>query len=192
MNGNLLANRDAVDRSKTDFYPTPANVTKALMEYLNLPISTRIWEPACGEGHMCKALFDLGYTNLIASDLHDMGYGVAGYDYLTAELPECNWIITNPPFKLFEEFVRRSIEHGKPFALLAKSQCWHAECRGAKLFQEFPPKAVLPLTWRPDFHFGKKGGSPTMECIWTVWDNTPSNLTVCLPLIKPKEADNGR
>lgn len=45
--------------------------------------------------------------------------------------------------------------------------------------------AADPLTWRPDFHFGAKGGSPTMECAWTVWDRVPSNVTQYVPLLKP-------
>jgi len=186
IKGTTLANESAADRPKTDFYPTPENVTLALLDFLNLPEDTVIWEPACGEGHMVKALRSCGYT-VFPTDLHDYGFGVPHTDYLEASIPRCDWIITNPPFNLFEEFVRRSIVHGKPFALLAKSQCWHAECRGAKLFWEFPPMAVLPLTWRPDFHFGTKGGRPTMECIWTVWGTEPAKQTIYLPLLKPKK-----
>jgi hypothetical protein len=37
------------------------------------------------------------------------------------------------------------------------------------LFKEFPPAYVLPLTWRPDFMGGERGGAPTMEVHWTVW-----------------------
>ena len=37
------------------------------------------------------------------------------------------------------------------------------------LFEEHPPAYVLPLTWRPDFMGGERGGAPTMEVHWTVW-----------------------
>ena len=184
MNGNILANKTAVDRSKTDFYPTPENVTIALMEYLDLPDYT-IWEPACGEGHIVEALKDLGF-NVVATELHNRGYGSCGIDYLrTANTPGyCDWIITNPPFSLSEQFIRKSIEHGKPFAMLLKSQYWHSS-RRRKLFEEYKPRAVLPLTWRPDFLFGAKSGSPTMECIWTVWGIESAKYTIYQPLIKP-------
>ena len=47
---DVLANRSAKDRRKLDFYPTPPDVTHALMQFLNLP-KTTVWECACGEGH---------------------------------------------------------------------------------------------------------------------------------------------
>ena len=56
MKGTVLANSSAIDRSKTDFYPTPENVTVAILNYLNLQRGTGIWEPACGEGHMSESM----------------------------------------------------------------------------------------------------------------------------------------
>ncbi|MDF2635405.1 MAG: hypothetical protein K0R78_2279 [Pelosinus sp.] len=184
VQGDILANKNAKDRSPTEFYPTPKNVTVALMEYLELPDCT-IWEPACGQGHMSEALRELGY-GVIPTELHDRGYGSCGIDYLeTINTPGyCDWIITNPPFSLSEQFIRKSIEHGKPFAMLLKSQYWHSAKRRI-LFEEFRPQAVLPLTWRPDFLFGSKSGSPTMECIWTVWGTESAKETIYRPLIKP-------
>jgi hypothetical protein len=187
VQGNVLTNASAVDRSKTDFYPTPENVTIALLNYLNLPKETVVWEPACGEGHMSKTLESLGYE-VVSSDLHDREYGIVGIDFLETsriDIDRSEWIITNPPFSLSEQFIRKCIEHHLPFALLLKSQYWHSS-RRRKLFEEYKPKAVLPLTWRPDFLFGSKSGSPTMECIWTVWDSKPSSQTIYVPLQKPK------
>lgn len=184
MKGNVLANASAVDRSKTDFYPTPENVTLALCEYLGLK-DQRVWEPACGQGHMARALEAQGNT-VVATDLYPQGYGVGNSDFLAEEPDEIefDWIITNPPFKLAEQFILRSIEHGKPFAMLLKSQYWHSS-RRRNLFEAHRPQAVLPLTWRPDFHFGTKGGSPTMEVAWTVWGGKPANCTEYVPLPKP-------
>ena len=89
--------------------------------------------------------------------VHEMevwGYQVTGtdismgQDFLTVSPVSCDWIITNPPFSLSEVFIRRCQYIGKPFALLLKSQFWHARKR-LELFQEDPPAWVLPLTWRP-------------------------------------------
>ncbi|MDR3560516.1 MAG: SAM-dependent DNA methyltransferase [Negativicutes bacterium] len=184
MNGNILANRDAVDRDKTDFYRTPAEVTVALLNYLNLPSYTVIWEPACGEGHMSEAIKEFGYP-VISSELYDRGYGLAGKDFLSVPTPStAKWIITNPPFGRSVEFIDRCLDSGLPFALLFKSQYWHAEKR-QKLFYKRRPSSILALNWRPDFLFGEKGGSPTMEVIWTVWDAEPSMLTDYLVVNKP-------
>src|SRR5690606_32590086 len=95
-----------------------------------------------------------------------------------------SWIITNPPFRDSVAFINRAIQIGKPFAYLLKSQYWHARNK-TELFNKFRPKYVLALNWRPDFHFGKKGGSPTMECLWVVWDSRPSETTEYHILSKP-------
>jgi hypothetical protein len=44
---------------------------------------SKIWEPACGEGHMAEPLREY-CDDIIASDLHDYGYGEAGIDFLKA------------------------------------------------------------------------------------------------------------
>ncbi|ERK64706.1 MAG: hypothetical protein ACLVGA_11450 [Dysosmobacter sp.] len=110
--------------------------------------------------------------------VHEMevwGYQVTGtdismgQDFLTVSPVSCDWIITNPPFSLSEVFIRRCQYIGKPFALLLKSQFWHARKR-LELFQEDPPAWVLPLTWRPDFLFKTRGrGTPLMDVLWCVW-----------------------
>jgi type I restriction-modification system DNA methylase subunit len=184
MEGNLLTNRSAIDRSKTEFYPTPPEVTIALMKYLNLPTKTIIWEPACGEGHMSNAITSMGYQ-VVSSDINNFGYGTIE-DFLTTEKKYCDWIITNPPFKFSVEFIEKCISHNVPFALLLKSQYWHSKSR-LDLFNKFKPTAILPLTWRPDFLFGQKGGAPTMECLWTVWGSEPAEYTVYNLLEKPIE-----
>lgn len=183
-NGVVLTNASATDRNSTDFYPTPENVTVALVNHLGLRGVT-VWEPACGAGHMAEALIKTG-NRVVASELHWQGYGFGGVDFLSVAAPTCDWIITNPPFKLAERFIERCIEHRKPFAMLLKSQYWHSSKRRS-LFERHRPVAVLPLTWRPDFHFGAKGGSPTMECVWTVWGATPATATQFLPLQRPAE-----
>lgn len=184
MRGNVLANKTAKDRPYTDFYPTPPEVTISLMDFLNLPKNQVIWECACGKGHMSKAIESLGYT-VISTELYQTGYGENGVDFLTCEPRECDWIITNPPFRDSVNFIKRAISLGKPFALLLKSQYWHAKNK-TEIFKMHRPRYVLPLNWRPDFHFGKKGGSPTMECQWVVWGDEPSEITEYQILQKPK------
>lgn len=175
MNGNVLTNRSAIDRNKTDFYATPPDVTVALLDFLekqgHMGTDHIIWEPACGTGAMVDVMEDRGYM-VFCADLHPTGYkGITvAHDFLesTPDLLDWDWIITNPPFSQAEKFIRHALELGGPCAFLLKSQFWHAQ-RRLPLFRESPPAYVLPLTWRPDFLHGAKGGSPTMECLWTVW-----------------------
>lgn len=77
--------------------------------------------------------------------------------------------------------------------MLLKSQYWHAKSR-YKLFQDYTPSWVLPLTWRPDFleHErleGEKKGAPTMDVAWSVWISSTVKLdTRYKPLLKPISA----
>lgn len=160
----IVAGNTAYQRNAQDSYPTPPDVTVALLEFLKIPKCLKIWEPACGDGYMVNAMRDMGY-DVIGTDIQ------SGTDFLTADLPDgwVSWIITNPPFSLSEQFIRKCLEHRLSFALLLKSQYWHAKKR-LPLFRKHPPRYILPLSWRPDFLFKERGnGSPLMDVMWCVW-----------------------
>lgn len=183
MEGSVLANKSAKDRHKADYYPTPDQCTQALIDFLGIPRSQVIWECACGDGFISKVLQKNGYK-VISTDINHYGFEDSVEDFLLSDGKECDWIITNPPFSLADKFIRKAISLGKPFAMLLKSQYWHSKKRFA-LFQQHKPKFVLPMTWRPDFEFGRRGGSPTMDCIWTVWMPVPTASTIYEPINKP-------
>lgn len=109
-------------RINKDFYPTPPEVTKSLLGFLDIPKDKKIWEPACGEMDMANVFSEMGYS-CVSSDIKD------GCDFLETELKECDWIITNPPFYASADFIKRCAEFNKPFALLLKSQYWHSSKR---------------------------------------------------------------
>lgn len=172
LNASRIAGgNSARGRRQSDLYPTPPEATVALLRFLNLPKNTTIWEPAAGEGDMVKAIRACGYGSSFGTDVSE------GFDFLSPDifkriLTGFDWIITNPPFSLAEDFIRRAAKTEKPFAMLLKSQYWHAAKRMA-LFEEIPPSYILPLTWRPDFFFKEResgdSGSPLMDVMWCVW-----------------------
>ncbi len=168
------------NRSENDFYPTPPECTHALLPYIPKTVKT-IWEPACGDGAMVKVLSNSGYT-VYGSDLRTEGiYGSVGIDFLKCnrfETPDA--IITNPPFNLAEDFIRKALSVSPVVCMLLKSQYWHAAKR-VNLFISHKPSYILPMTWRPDF---SGGGNPTMDCIWTVWISGEHDAKY-IPLIKP-------
>ena len=168
-------------RAAADFYPTPPDVTWALLDFLKLPKSTRIWEPAEGDGDMVRAIMDRGYK-VIGTDIQ------GGYDFLEEDPPQgTGMIITNPPFSAAEGFIRHAAELGLPFAFLLKSQYWHAGRRRA-LFEELTPTYVLPLTWRPDFlKKDRRNGAPLMDVMWCVWLPARGGGATYIPLGKPEK-----
>ncbi len=161
-------------RRELDFYPTPPDATQALIDFLKIPKGKTIWECASGEGHMAKVFRDNGYIT-IETDIQ------SGTDFLTTPARECDWIITNPPFSLAEQFIRRANESGKPFAFLLKSQYWHS-ARRYPLFKEITPTYICPLTWRPDF---TGEGNSLMDMIWCIWCG--GEITQYIPLNRSRK-----
>ena len=76
-----------------------------------------VWEPACGDGAMSEMLQGYGHK-VVSTDLVDRGYGSTGIDFLMeTELLAPN-IVTNPPYKLAQEFIQKAIDLG------AQKHCW--------------------------------------------------------------------
>src|SRR5262249_37987887 len=90
-------------------YETPTVAVEALLRVERLP--HRLWEPACGRGAIVRPLRAAGHE-VLASDLVDYGDPTHFYrrDFLMEKLPTgCEGIVTNPPYKLAEEFAAHAI-----------------------------------------------------------------------------------
>jgi hypothetical protein len=161
----LSAQQNHLGRAEHDFYPTPAEVTRALVpEIADFPVT--IWDPACGDGAIAldaraRRIHGRRHRHCAA------GYGEGGIDFLTESVRRADAIVTNPPFgKLASRFVEHTLALEVPYiALLLNVNFWHAKARAA-LFDRRRPDAILPLTWRPDFTGSAR---PYFNCIWTVW-----------------------
>lgn len=100
-----------------DLYETPPAAVHALLRHERLNGS--IWEPAAGRGAISRELRAAGYT-VFASDLctYDCAdaYIMPNVDFLKQKASE--WhntyqnIVTNPPFKLADKFVRHGLKLG--------------------------------------------------------------------------------
>ncbi len=155
------------NRSPHDFYPTPPEAVRALLpEIADFPRT--IWEPACGDGAICRELSAAGYY-AIATDIGEYGVGNADgrVDFLLERKRRADAIVTNPPFgKLAEQFIAKALDLDVPhIAMLTNVNFWHAKSRIA-LFNRRRPSAIHPLTWRLDF---TGSGRPYFNVIWTVW-----------------------
>lgn len=102
------SNHSKSERQSEDYYATDPKAIDALVKVYDIP--HKIWEPACGSGHLAIRLTELGYE-VAATDLVDRGYGEGGIDFLAQmEMPEdCSCILTNPPFKYSTEFISHAL-----------------------------------------------------------------------------------
>lgn len=173
-------------RHASDFYETPAECTVALMDFLDIQKGEHIWEPACGNLAISNVLDAYGCATH-SSDIRDIPAGDGGIDFLKSECDfHFDWIITNPPFNLSEEFIRKALSYAPNVAMLLKSNYWHAAKR-QNLFDETQVAYVLPMTWRPAMA-PDRGNAPTLDFIWTVWTELrPEEGCMYEPLKKPSK-----
>lgn len=171
--------RRAEPHDSLDYFPTPPWATRALCHYLagidpHLE-DKRVWEPACGDGHMARPLsefFDLVY----ASDVHAYGYGAVRDFLFPGDEPAFDWVITNPPFRLAEQFVRTAIERAtEGVAVLVRTAFLEGIARYSELFSRQKPHAILQFTERVAMVKGRidrDASSATAYC-WIVWRCRP-------------------
>ena len=107
-------------REENDYYATcPADVVVFLDKLAadGVVLAHRVWEPACGEGHVSKVLQARGH-DVLSSDVIDRGFdGFQRFDFVARLFNHTlsaafggggkyeGDILTNPPFKLASEFI---------------------------------------------------------------------------------------
>ena len=155
-------------RPKHDFYPTPEYVTQDLIDREKF-VGT-VWEPACGMGDMSEVLLSNGLY-VYSSDLVDYGYGDGVGDFLLLDKKFDN-VITNPPFKLAQEFVLHALECVKyKVAIFAKLAFLEGQ-RRKEMFMNTPLKRVYVYSKRVTLtRNGEKQRSTGMIAFaWYVWE----------------------
>lgn len=190
---NLAGSSTKHKRVDADFYPTPVEATYAVVDFLMdaglLLRDYTVWEPACGQGHMVEAIKARSGCAVLGSDINPSCGAVLDFvkDPSDALAGRADAIITNPPFNLSEDFIKRAWSYQPQFfAFLLKAQYFHAKSR-IPLFRSHPPSYVLPLTWRPNF-CPDRGKSPTMDCMWVVWlPHLTHTETTYIPLERPTQ-----
>ena len=101
---------DIVAGSKNDEFFTPTYAIKPILKYIKP--DTTIWCP-----------FDTEQSNFV-KELRRGGYKVVathieqGRDFFKTEPPECDYIISNPPYSIKGDVLQRLFELDKPFAML--------------------------------------------------------------------------
>jgi hypothetical protein len=142
-----------VKNKKNDEYYTPREAILPIIRYL--PKEKIYWEPTdFGESEIVKVLREFDFK-VISTHIKD------GFDFLK-DSPNFDFdvIITNPPYSLKTEFLRKCYEYQKPFALLLPITALEGIERG-ELFRKFGVE-VLILDRRVNFSKTEKN----------VWFNT--------------------
>jgi hypothetical protein len=175
-----------------DDFPTPPWATRGLIEYVlndtDFLANMICLEPACGAGHMCKVLE--GYFQEIQyADAFNYGYGPVrdflAYPYATNSY---DWIITNPPFRLAEEFVLRALKIARVgVAILARTVFLESVGRYEGIFLKNPPTKFAQFTERVPMLRGRldKNATTATGYAWFVWEKDQIGSTPRLLWIPP-------
>lgn len=175
------SNHSDGEREKDDFYSTDPESLEIFLKRIakdGLYLSSNIWEPACGMGHLSKVLEKYGY-NVLSTDLVDRGYGSSGIDFLNYGEQREGWcecdILTNPPYKYAKEFVEtglKVVKDGFHVVMFLKIQFLEGQGR-RELFDKYPPKYVYVNSARQTCYINgdmsKKMSSASCYC-WFVWE----------------------
>ena len=164
-------NHSEGERQKDDYYATEPRAVELLLE--KEKFCNHILEPFCGEGHISKVLEKNGYE-VDSSDIVDRGYGRVE-DFFNLKYAPDTDIITNPPYKIAIDGVKKAIDAidtGHKVAMFLKIQFLEGKER-RKFFEENPPKFVYVASSR--LNCAKNGEfetykSSAMCYAWFVWE----------------------
>ncbi len=179
-------------RDSPDDFPTPPWATRALIEHVlrdryALAAQTCL-EPACGAGHMVRVLKE-HFARVEYADAHDYGYGPIR-DFLShpTELNSVDWVITNPPFRLSEEFVARAIKIARiGIAILARTVFIESVGRYRNIFERMPPTKFAQFAERVPMVKGRLDRKATTATgyAWLVWEKNHANCQPRLMWVPP-------
>ena len=169
------SNHSVNDREENDYYATDPIAIEKLLEIEKF--NSKVWECACGEGHLSKVLQSKGY-DVKSTDLIDRGYGQSGIDFLQCNEVFDGDICTNPPYKFAKEFVEHAIKivnDGSKVAMFLKLQFLEGKAR-RKLFDTSPPKYIYVSTSRinccknGDFSDEQRKNNSAQAYAWFIWE----------------------
>jgi hypothetical protein len=177
---NGVGQQASLSVRRDDLYETPPVATCALMRVESLP--HRIWEPAAGRGAIVNVLRAAGHE-VLASDLVDYGDPThfARRDFLLEwKIPDgCEMILTNPPYKLADEFVAHALDLCPRVIMLLRFLFLEGSGRSRILEQRGLARVHLfreRLTMHRD-SWGDNKVSGGIAFAWFVWDRTHSGPT---------------
>ena len=104
-----MANEILLKANKANDFQTPVIAIEPLLPYLKR--DWVIWECACGKNYITDYLRTKG-LDVIATDI------LTGQDFLNWHPKKFDCIVTNPPYSLKDDFLKRCYLLEKPFALL--------------------------------------------------------------------------
>lgn len=179
-------------KDSPDDFPTPPWATRGLIEHIladKAALASQVClEPACGAGHMAKVLKEY-FAEVRAADAFSYGYGPVR-DFLTYpyEANAVDWVVTNPPFRLAEEFVLRALRVARQgVAILARTVFLESSGRYSAIFRDNPPSKFAQFVERVPMVKGRldEKASTATGYAWLVWEKDCGGVAPRLMWVPP-------
>lgn len=178
------------EREANDYYATEPKAIDVLFEGLEqdkIELNSKIWECACGGGHLANRLSQYDF-DVYSTDLYDRGfkggeyyeYGKSFFEYTENTMD----IVTNPPYKYAAEFVEHAMDiskNGCKVIMFLKLTFLESKKR-KELFKKYPPKRIyvsssrLQCAKNGDFETDKKGTA--VAYAWYLWEKGYNGDTI--------------
>jgi hypothetical protein len=164
-----------IKNPKNDEVYTPVYAVEPLLKYINQ--NWKIWECTDFGSSMITKVLEKHGNKVISSHIKD------DINFLTYEPNfEYDCIITNPPYSLKTEFLKRAYELNKPFCFLLPITALEGKARGA-LYRKYNELEILVFDGRVEFYEGKN--KIYFNTSWFCRNVLPKQL-IFTELIKPK------
>lgn len=159
-----------------DDFPTPPWATRAMCELILAAgfahPDDEIWEPTANRLFMVRALKEFFNTVWYSDVFQYPGTQYQKHDFAHDPPFPVDWVITNPPFKLAEQFIRHALTFArKGVAMLVRSAFMEGVGRYQRLFKDNPPTIIYQFVERVPMVKGRydiKASTATSYC-WCVW-----------------------
>jgi hypothetical protein len=188
----MSATNRGAKRENKDNYPTPSWAVELMIKQASqdFDVGDRWLEPCVGDGNIIKTVNSCRHAPPIwtgydirqecyppLNDLYEQkqlsSFSIC--DFLNEPISDQRWDVTftNPPFKLWEEFLNRSLQVSRTTVLLLRLNAIEGIKRSKWLSKNMPDIYVLPR--RPQFKHGispktgKPYGTDATAYAWMVW-----------------------
>ena len=187
---NKLYNATDFERAPADFYPTPPDLTRGLIDGLAqaaIALPGPVLEPCCGDGALATVLAAESGLKVVGSDLYPERYTEAAALYATTspvdardaaallkviEMTGAAALVTNPPYgrdhhRIAEAFLAPAARRLHPLCGSAGATpvrcCWAAR----HLFQDPLCALRIVMPWRPAWIEGTTAFSVSSPVSWS-------------------------
>lgn len=175
------SNHSKTEREANDYYATDPKALELLLEEESF--NNKVWECACGGGHLSKVLLEKGY-DVLSSDIFDRGCPntqiINFLEILESDFNDRD-IITNPPYKYAQEFVEQALKiswGGVKIAMFLKLTFLEGKGRKQMFLQNPPTKVYVSSSRLECGTNGEFKGTSAVAYAWFIWEKGYKGNTI--------------